>query len=77
MAPLERATWATARRDGLAAFLEEATRYRSQRNCPGSENNPTNQLYDRFLPEATDLLAALEEIRVQADQAAQEAPESP
>ena len=42
MTPEEVAVWAEARRDGLAAFVAEATQYRARRNWPGSENNPTN-----------------------------------
>ncbi len=72
----EKADWAQARHDGLAAFVVEATRYRSRRNWPGSENNPTNQIYDRFLPEAADLLQALEEMTAAA-QTAQEGNKNP
>lgn len=62
MAQQEIAAWELARHEGLAAFVAEATRYRRRRNWPGSDNNPTNQLYDQFLLEAADLLQALDEI---------------
>lgn len=47
--------------EGLAAFVAEALRYRGRGNEPGSETNPTNQIYDQFLPIAADLLVALDE----------------
>ena len=77
MTPQEKVAWVQARYEGLAAFVAEARRYRSRRTWPGSDQNPTNQMYDRFLPEAADLLAALEEMRMTADQAAQEGQQDP
>jgi hypothetical protein len=77
MTPQEKATWAEARRDELATFLAEALRYRGRRNWPGSETNPTNQIYDQFLPVAADLLQALDEMHTAAVQAAQEGQKDP
>lgn len=74
MTPQEKAAWTQDRREGLAAFVEEALRYRGRRNWPGSETNPTNQIYDQFLPVAADLLQALDELHTAAVQEGQKDP---
>jgi HPt (histidine-containing phosphotransfer) domain-containing protein len=74
MSATEFEEWTRARIAGLDAFMREAQRYRSGRNWPGNETNRTNQIYDAFLSEAADLLAALEEMRAAAEKEAQQQP---
>jgi hypothetical protein len=70
MTAQELEAWAAARHAGLADFTTYAESYLNRRIWPGSAENDTNQHYSRFLEEAADLLAALDEIR---EAAAQEA----
>jgi hypothetical protein len=51
MTPQEKAAWAQARYEGLAAFVAEARRYRSRRTWPGSENGGRTQNWRHALTE--------------------------